>query len=972
MIEERPSVGFWEGRMLRTRFVRWLGVGMMWLAACAWGTGLETPRPPAGGPHTPPAFPLRLATEDGLAVEFSTEGRLRIWVRGEPLSSAPILPWAVRDLTQGLANFLEGEDLLQGAGGFEEPLEGAWQGVEMAGQAFPCQARRSEEQAYQGTASLKTPPQSRSACQSAPIRVEGGARYRLGGWWLAEPFGFPLWKGGAPLVESGMYWRLPQRPPPRVNGLFYQWLDAQGNPLPATPFPRLAVPLRGVTPGWTLVQAEVQAPPQAQKMRVIVQTVTTQEGDTLWVDGVRVIRSPEPYLEAQPEEIRPEGEDTVIYRARVAGLVLETTWKAYPDHIAVAGEVWPVDQAETRVLDLALRLPVEAQGGTFFRNLHQEEPIGRVGRFENAVSALHAHWLPVSLYPYLGVADEERSWGLGLATPPWPQFTRLFFEAAQGQMVGVAHLALSPLATKLAHRARFSFVLLSFDPDWGQRRLAEKYAHLYEDFFTPAFDLRDYVPPSSEIHPCYDPQRQGWRGLAEVVRANREGRLVSKYVSASLALEVLPTAEHPDRPTYAEIQAVVDALAVPRWAEEPAALACRTTPEEREDRAEEVARVVQASAALGPQGEPLFFGVSAPQWWSQGWWQAQWVANWDPDLPQGLGRWLLYRQIQPVVEATAALGGRLDFLRWDNFFAFSAIDHRPEALAAADIGLSYEPSYYTPGVPTAFSMAEWFAFLYGDYFSPKNPDLPALYREGKVGAGANAWAVSALKFLKLDLFGGEGATEDDPRAWDFAQAANWNPEILDFRRALAYHRRIHFSNFAATMSPEHARRFVSLAMLYGISVAPNRHVWEQWPPEALCAFLRADNLIAQYAPLGWEYVPYAWADAPTVRVERFGKSPEEGLYLVAYNAGPEPQEVLLRVDREGLGLSPPGREWALEEVVLDFGAFPLDQQAYGVYWRQHCLGGEVHGGRFALGRDGEVRVGVLEPFGVRVWRVVRR
>ena len=961
----------------RAHFLAW--VLILLLAGCSRPARPGRPSPPPTHPATSTPFPSppgetqgqpRLVTSDGLSLAFSADGRVQVSLDGRPLAAAPALPFAVREMTEGLAHFLQGEDLLQGAGRFEEAAF-PWSGVNIGHQQAPCRAQRSSARAQAGAWSLMTPPDTHSACQSGVIPVEGGRRYRVGGWWLATPYGFPVWRQSAPLVESGMAWYRATKSPPRVNGFFVQWLDAQGNPLPDFAVPRLAVALHTVTPDWTLLQAEVEAPPQARGLRLIIQTMTTTEGDTLWVDEVRVIQSPEEEAWAQPLAVEQPAPDRVRYQARVGDLTLTTTWRVQGESITVEGNIAPAENTTPRALDVTLALPVSLQGGVFFPNLHQVQPIAAQGLYENSVSALHDNWLPVALYPYLGVADANRTWGLALATPPRPQWTRLLYDAAHQRMLGVVHLAISPQATKLGGHAHFSFVLLRFAPDWGLRRLIAKYARLYPGFFASRLDFAHASLPAQEIHPCYDAAQGAWRALDQISQAHREGHLASMYIAASLALDVLRTADHPSRPTYAEIQAAVDDLATPEWPEQPTPPACKRQGSTLQPHPDEIARAVQASAALGPTGEPLLFGVAAPRWWSQGWWQAQWAVNWDPDLPQGHGRWLFHRIVQPVAEATAALGEPLDFLRWDNFFVFSTIDHRPAALQAVDSGLSFEPSYYSVGVPTSFTMAELMDFVYTHYFNdPTNDALPEIYRQRAVGAGANAWAVSALKFIHLDLYGGEGATENEPHSPRFAQAASWNPEILDFRRAMAYQRPLRFSDFAAKVSPEHAARLTALALLYGISVTPNPHVMKDWPEASLCTLMRADNLVAQYEGAGWQPVPYARADAPRVRVERFGESAGQGVFFVVYNDDDRPREATLHLDAAGVGLTS-WEGWRLAPLSVDPQRFPLDDEDLARFWQQHCASGNEadRAAPAAVAADGTVALGTLPPHTASVWRL---
>ncbi|HIC88923.1 MAG TPA: hypothetical protein EYP04_05930 [Anaerolineae bacterium] len=73
-----------------------------------------------------------------------------------------------------------------------------------------------------------------------------------------------------------------------------QWLDASGQPLGD---PQLAVALHENAYRWRIIRRELTAPPNAAQANVILGA--RLNGQTLWVDDVALVSSPEPELPVQ-------------------------------------------------------------------------------------------------------------------------------------------------------------------------------------------------------------------------------------------------------------------------------------------------------------------------------------------------------------------------------------------------------------------------------------------------------------------------------------------------------------------------------------------------------------------------------------------------------------------------------------------------------------------------------------------------
>ncbi|RLE30038.1 hypothetical protein DRJ54_03540 [Candidatus Acetothermia bacterium] len=308
------------------------------------------------------------------------------------------------------------------------------------------------------------------------------------------------------------------------------------------------------------------------------------------------------------------------------------------------------------------------------------------------------------------------------------------------------------------------------------------------------------------------------------------------------------------RPTLEEILQAVDRLA-----------------QSRNPGSAEFAQATRSSALVDTNGEWVLKHVGIFSWDPENW-EAAWTENLDPDLEQGFARWLINWRIEPAFQATAAIGARLDGVQIDNFMSSPAIDLRPEAVENADYTLTYSPHTYQPGVHSGFATFEYLQFL-REY-------LNASWGEG-CGISVNFWGLGHPNYLAgfIDAFGGEGNTRT-------GQGNNWNLEILNYRRAIAYHKPLLFANQTPQLTEEAAHHFQSLSLLYGIRPMQGPH-GTGWNPTVGHIIGETAALVERYWWAGWKPITHAKADSSDIWVERFGDDPTEGIFFVVCNSAEE-------------------------------------------------------------------------------------
>ena len=371
----------------------------------------------------------------------------------------------------------------------------------------------------------------------------------------------------------------------------------------------------------------------------------------------------------------------------------------------------------------------------------------------------------------------------------------------------------------------------------------------------------------------------------------QQGVFLAEYAMTELWFPAIPTAEHPLRPTLPEVLEEVDALALPLselWEEAPA---LSESPEWDEKAKREMAKALYHSAVVADNGEWKLKTVAKKAYPVEHWY-AIWSANMDADLAQGLGRWTLLRRIDPVFDLTEEYGVRLDGVMLDNFVAFPVIDRRPEALANADYSLTYSPVSYKPAAHNGFAMFEFLEVL----------RERLAQRDGPRAITVNCWSIGHPNYLAkfIDYFGGEGAFDAGS-----AEGDNWNPEILDYRRALAGSKILGFASFASDVSVETAREFAALAKLYGVNISINEKVESSWAPEARDIVSTTAAFVRPYTLAGWEPLTYARTDSDDVWIERFGESSTEGLYFTVHNRTDVTRTAAITIETAPLGLTDP-------------------------------------------------------------------
>jgi hypothetical protein len=173
----------------------------------------------------------------------------------------------------------------------------------------------------------------------------------------------------------------------------------------------------------------------------------------------------------------------VVVQGKVNDLWVRARIEPRGDYLAVTGDLVNLRPEQDRAVILYFRIPIDAGGASWGKNLGLEEKIepGSGHRYINP-SYFHQGYRPaMSRLPVATISN--RSWGLSLAQPmDKPRFFRLAYQQPYGLQIEY-EFGLSQITWKFRNRAPFQFLIYRHDPAWGLRSAFERYYHFFPEQF---------------------------------------------------------------------------------------------------------------------------------------------------------------------------------------------------------------------------------------------------------------------------------------------------------------------------------------------------------------------------------------------------------------------------------------------------------------------------------------------------------
>lgn len=577
----------------------------------------------------------------------------------------------------------------------------------------------------------------------------------------------------------------------------------------------------------------------------------------------------------------PEG---VVIEGQNGDLWVRARIESRGDYLSITGDLVNLRAGEDRAVILYFRLPIDAAGARWGKNLGIEEPIAAGPKRYINPADFHQGYRPaMSRLPMASLSDQE--WGLSMAQPmDVPRFFRLTYEKPYGLQMEY-EFGLSPVTWKFRDRAPFQFLLYRHDPAWGLRSAVERYQQFFPELFRKRSrdgmwiddwnGKRKQLGDPADFGIVYN-ETGGW--------ADAEQR--SKDVLSMAYIE--PWCDHIEA-TPDQIEAMAkDTPQNNKQAVYGRGASLRTN-----------ALVMLNSAIYGPDGKILdprkaaaggFYDESKP-----GFACFRYLTNPDPELP-------------------APFGGL----------------NRAQKISAYDLHtqwgrLSNQPQYFRDGIYYDSIGGSWAGMHLQNFRRDHMPtvDVPLTF-DHKTGKVTITHGFSAIKYLRYctEQAHGEGrVTMGNSDAGPFLEfIAPWldmggagenyeyRADCADLRemRAMMGRKALSFLNNREMKDPAKAETAIDSLLLYAC-----------YPGAASVEQLIAQrDLYRAYIPIynalgdaGWNPVPYARASfedkspGPAAWCERFGDR-ATGYFFTIRNPGPA-TDLELHFDLKALGIGEP-------------------------------------------------------------------
>ena len=786
------------------------------------------------------AQPLRVATDDGLALQFSQDGGISsISLDGRALPKLS-LPggFYVAEVSQA------GKEIIWN-GSLETDDDG--NGIPDGFSASSYWSRDDTEK-HNGNWSMKCHvpgTEDKNAGSFGTVApVKGGTTYLVSFWLKARG------RGG--------------RHPASVG--YIQQQDETGNRTTEV----FQHGMRGGAGGdsdWRRVELMLTTEPTTRKL--YIRTDIYYGYGTIWADDFSLL---ELSAEAKPFPTTPRAEDGKIALEGAdesRTLKIAATWESAGEVLRLSGRITDTS-GKDRCLVLSYRLPLDAVGGTWGNDIGDAVTIPPTGRSSKVAS--WGRFGPYSIYPFSSVVLPDASVGLSMAVPMHPaQPFRLAYAGDEGLFVEW-DLALTPRTRKFPQSAEFHAILYAHDPAWGFRAAADKFYRLFPDDFIvrcPKQGNWYYCDVSTLENPEDFGLMFNEKATAESIPADHEhGYLNFPYTEPwgwwGWAVGLRPKEDDPRAPKE-DVLAHIRKLAATAGAD----------PDHGRMSGALAAQTILNSGVFDADGNYTAKGYVAR------WGGYNWALNPAPDAAPEDQFSRCHATYLWEIEPKLAMGA--DGIYLDSVVnSWTAIpNYRAEHLARANYPLTFSLLDRRPVQLGIWNQYEFIEHLAKD-----------LHGRGKL-LMANIFPYNWVFFNHwLDVMGHEVWRADSVQKMRAQRT-------LAYQKPYTW-----LMQLKLEVSAENREKWMRQAMSYGIfpnivGGSQDAAQYDRFRP----LFKKYMPTIIAMAEAGWEPITHATCEAPGVSIERFGPK-EEKLFLSVRNDGEETAEVRVKIDWRALHLKP--------------------------------------------------------------------
>jgi hypothetical protein len=556
------------------------------------------------------------------------------------------------------------------------------------------------------------------------------------------------------------------------------------------------------------------------------------------------------------------------------------------DCLEVDGEIDDLTKTD-RAVTVYLALPVDAVGWQWGQDIRHAETVTPNREYTDQTHVNVGATGGLSLYPFACVADSRG--GVALASQQdWPSVYRLFYHGPSRHLVIAWDLAMTgKTAAWPSHNARFRcriFRVPPGAPDWGFRRAADRFYHLYSRAFARRATAEGIWMPftdPSKVENAQDFHFAYHEGDNSVKSDNAHGILSFRYSEPSTYWLPMP----PEMPrTYENALGLIQANS-----QKP-----ETPAKDGEPSPRDWARAVLSSGTQDAGGQFNLEFRNEP--WANG---AVFVLDPNPEFGATADRptraslnYSLEAANSRYSDAATAAHGRLDGEYLDSLESWTDTqDYRPSDLAACPYPLPYDTDSHEPTLPQWYSLHTFVRFVSQDLHN----------RDRLLMANTTPVRFSIFAPL-LDVMGIETNWLDEQGRWQPDDDA-----IFNFRRTMSCRKpylllmNTDYDRFTHPMVEKYLQR----SLFYGVypsmfsANAADHPYWEtpRWYNRDRDLFKKYIPILQRLSVAGWEPVTEARASDPTVYVERYGAR-----LFTLLNSSAQSHEVTVRIDLHALNL----------------------------------------------------------------------
>jgi hypothetical protein len=520
---------------------------------------------------------------------------------------------------------------------------------------------------------------------------------------------------------------------------------------------------------------------------------------------------------------------------------------------------------DTRYLTLYFALPLQKKAWSWGNDINGSVaiPAGSTRPYEeNTVQ-----------YPFATLTTPEA--GIALAVPlDQPRNYRLAYNEQTGLFYAAFDVALAPITTsagKSLNDVTCDAYIYAFDPHWGFRAALQAYYDAFPQWFTKrvkrdgGWDIeRIRKPGYTHEEILASGCRFAWEQApdATAVWQHQNGILNTIYISPKYMNFGMADLVPSDDAARARLQALaagdeaewkkIEPLHYTQnYAETPYAVQHGLKAYHQL-----LAQACLASGVWTADGK-LPLDVGYRDWIGDSGLSMHISSNVEPAIPHGRGQ-LAFDLMDAIARSYhEKIGLAPDGWALDSYVCDDQLDYRAENFRYASVPLTFARDGLQPVSMIRLTMASWIDEL----ARRSRPQNEVIF--------GNLVGNFTFSVPQLDIFGSEASWVHDPA----------------YLRSMAYHRPV--TSLLYTPKPDLQ---IFFDFLYGIY--PGRGIVQKQYEEVV-------PVLDQITPAGWEPVTHARADAPRVRVERFGSG--DHCYLVFHNNAPAARAFQVTVDGKALG-----------------------------------------------------------------------